>query len=94
MAAFLVGTIRINDAALWRQYVERVGATFVQYEGEVLGRGVKAVELSGHAHGELLVVARFNDLAALRRWHESPEYQALLPVRMAAADVVLTAYEE
>ena len=93
MAAFLLGTIRVKDAALWRQYVERVPATFAQYEGEVLGRGSKALELSGHAHGERLVVARFVDLAALRRWHDSPEYQALVPLRMAAADVVLTAYE-
>ena len=94
MAALLVGTIRVNDAALWRQYVERVGATFARYDGEVLGRGVKAYDLSGHAHGERMVVARFADLAALRRWHDSPEYKALVPLRMAAADVVLAAYED
>ena len=93
MAAFLLGTIRVKDATLWRQYVERVPATFAQYEGEVLGRGSKALELADHAHGERFVVARFADLAALRRWHDSPEYQALVPLRMAAADVVLTAYE-
>ena len=94
MAAFLVGTIRVKDASLWRQYVERVPATFTQHEGEVLGRGAKAVEIAGHAHGERFVDARFADLAALRRWHDSPEYQALVPLRLAAADVVLTAYED
>ena len=94
MAALLVGTIRVNHPALWRQYVERVGATIAQYDGVALGRGVKALELAGHAHGERMVVARFTDLAALRRWHDSPEYQALVPLRMAAADVVLTAYED
>jgi len=94
MPAYLIGTIRISDTTLWRDYVGRVGATFAQYGGEVLGRGAMAIELSGHAHGERMVVARFDDLAALRRWHDSPEYQALVPLRMAAADVVLTAYED
>ena len=94
MAAFLVGTIRIKDPVRWQEYVGRVGATFVQYDGDVLARGAKAVELAGHAHGERMVVARFADLAALQRWHDSPEYQALVPLRLAAADVVLTAYED
>lgn len=94
MAAFLVGTIRVTDTALWRDYVARVGATFTQCGGEVLARGARAIELGGHAHGERMVVARFTDLAALRTWHDSPEYQALVPLRMAAADVVLTAYED
>jgi uncharacterized protein (DUF1330 family) len=93
MPAYLVGTIRVTDAALWRQYVERVDATFTQYQGEILGRGMLAAELAGHSHGERMVVARFANMKALRRWHESPEYQALVPLRMAAADVTLTAYE-
>jgi uncharacterized protein (DUF1330 family) len=28
----------------------------------------------------------------LQRWHESPEYQALVALREAGAEVVLTAY--
>ena len=38
MPAYLIGTIRISDTTLWRDYVGRVGATFAQYGGEVLGR--------------------------------------------------------
>jgi uncharacterized protein (DUF1330 family) len=52
------------------------------------------VALAGRAHGERVVVARFADMAALRRWHESAEYQSLVPLREAAADVVLTAYRD
>ena len=69
-------------------------ATFTQYKGEILGRGMLAAELAGHSHGERMVLARFANLAALRRWHDSPEYQALVPLRMAAADVILTAYQD
>jgi uncharacterized protein (DUF1330 family) len=45
-------------------------------------------------HGERVVVARFASMAGLRRWFDSPEYQALIALRDAAADVVLTAYED
>jgi uncharacterized protein (DUF1330 family) len=94
MSAYLVGQIRVTDPVEWQRYVERVGATFAPHGGSVLFRGVKAVELARHAHGERIVVARFDSLAALQAWHDSPEYQALVALREAGAEVVLTAYED
>lgn len=93
MAAYLVGQIRVTDAAVWQRYVERVGATFPPHGGEVLFRGVKVAELARSAPGERIVVARFESLAALQAWHDSPDYQALVALREAGAEVVLTAYE-
>ena len=93
MPAYLIGTIRVKDRQRWQEYVDRVGITFTQYGGRVMFRGVKEVQLNGAAHGESVVVAEFDDTAALKRWHDSPEYQLLTSVRDAAADVVLTAYQ-
>lgn len=93
MAAYLVGTIRVTDAATWQRYVDRVGATFGPFGGSVLFRGGKAEALHGAAHGERIVVASFPDMDALRAWHASPAYQALVALRDAGAEVVLTAYE-
>jgi len=92
VAAFIVGTITIRDEALWRQYVAGVAGTFERYGGEPVFRGASPLRLAGSSHGERVVVARFADLDALRRWHDSPEYQALVPLRDRAAEVVLTAY--
>ena len=92
MPAVLVGTIRVTEPEVWQRYVDRVGATFGPHGGHVLIRGVKAAELSGRAHGERVVVAEFPDLESLQRWHDSAEYQALVALREAGADVVLTAY--
>jgi uncharacterized protein (DUF1330 family) len=78
MASYLVGTIRIKDPARWQQYVEQVGATFGPYGGKLVFRGAKSDELNLHAHGERIVVVEFRDLSALRQWHESDEYQALI----------------
>lgn len=93
MPAYLVGTIRVTDAERWRQYVERVGATFGPHGGRLVFRGARADALNHDAHGERIVVVEFPDLDALRRWHASADYQALIALRDSAADVVLTAYQ-
>ena len=92
MPAFIVGTIRVTEPETWQRYVDRVGATFSPHGGRVLMRGTKAADLSGLAHGERIVVAEFPDFESLQRWHDSAEYQALVALRDAGADVVLTAY--
>jgi uncharacterized protein (DUF1330 family) len=38
-------------------------------------------------------VIRFPNLAALQGWYRSPAYQALIPLREQAADVLLLAYQ-
>ena len=93
MPAYLVGTIRVTDPEAWQRYVDRVGATFERHGGTVLLRGVKRGELSQSAHGERVVVAQFASMEALRAWHDSPDYQALIALREECADVVLTAYD-
>ena len=93
MPAYLVGTIRVTDPARWQQYVARVGATFGPYGGQLVFRGAKCDEFNLHAHGDRIVVVEFQHLDALRRWHESADYQALTKLRDAGADVVLTAYQ-
>lgn len=93
MPAYLIGTIRVNDPRRWQEYVDRVGATFVQHGGRVLFRGTKQAQLNGAAHGERVVIAEFDDVTALKRWHDSEDYQQLVALRDAGADVVLTAYQ-
>ena len=45
-----------------------------------------------HGHTEV-VVAGFPDHTALEAWHASPAYQALVPLRMEAAEVDLLSYD-
>lgn len=94
MPAYIIGTITVRDPEAWKAYVAQVGATFGPFNGRVLFRAEKAAALSGTAHGERVVVAEFPDLDSLRRWHESPQYQALIALRNRGADVVLTAYTD
>lgn len=93
MPAYIIGHITIKDPAQWSDYCSRVPATISACGGELVFRGKKLAVLNGvHAHTDT-VVARFPDKASLEAWHDSPEYQALIPLRDAGADVTLLAYE-
>jgi uncharacterized protein (DUF1330 family) len=39
------------------------------------------------------VVIRFPNRAAVNNWHDSAAYQALVPLRRRAADVLIVSYE-
>jgi uncharacterized protein (DUF1330 family) len=59
----------------------------------VVLRGRRVAVLSGeHAHADTVVI-RFADANAASGWHASPEYQALIPLREEAAEMVLICYE-
>ncbi|HZW23530.1 DUF1330 domain-containing protein [Noviherbaspirillum sp.] len=93
MPAYIIGHITIKDAARWAEYRDKVGATITAWGGELVFRGKQLKVLNGtHTHTDA-VVARFPDAAALLGWHDSPEYQALIPIRDAGADVTLVSYE-
>lgn len=92
-AAYLIGHITVKDAEKWAEYRSKVPATLVPWGGELILRGRKFVVLSGeHTHTDTVVI-RFPDADAVANWFRSPAYQALIPLREQAAEVVLVGYE-
>lgn len=92
-SACVIGHISVRDAEKWAEYRSKVPATLSAWGGELVFRGRKIAVMSGeHAHAET-VVLRFPDARSLQGWFQSPEYQALIPLREQAADVVLVGYE-
>jgi len=92
MPAYVIGQIHVRDPAVWQEYVSQVGATIQQHGGEVQFRGKRSRIFTGDHSFESVVVIRFADEAAADRWHASPEYQRLIPIRKRAADVTLVSY--
>jgi uncharacterized protein (DUF1330 family) len=91
--AYAIGHITVKDPDKWAQYCSRVPATLAGWGGELVFRGNRIAVLGGeHPHTDTVVV-RFPDAEALNAWFHSPAYQALIPLREHAADVVLIAYE-
>lgn len=90
--AYVVGHITVKDADKWQQYQARVPATLAPWGAELVFRGQKAAVFAGAMPHTDIVVIRFADAQAAENWFHSDAYQALLPLRAQAADVVLTSY--
>jgi uncharacterized protein (DUF1330 family) len=89
----VVGHITVKAPDKWKEYRRRVPATLEPWGAELVFRGRRAISLAGELRHADIVVIRFPDLAAAKGWHASPAYQALVPLREAAADVALAAYQ-
>jgi uncharacterized protein (DUF1330 family) len=93
MSACVIGHVNVRNSGRWAEYRKQVPATIAPFGGEVIFRGSKVVVLSGqHGYADTVVI-RFPDKEAVEEWYRSEAYQALIPLRDQAADVVLIAYQ-
>lgn len=91
--AYVIGHITVKDPGKWTEYRNKVPATLAPWGGELMFRGTRETVLCGeHDHTDIVVI-RFPDADSITGWYNSPDYQALIPVRTQAADVVLVSYE-
>ena len=90
--AFVVGQMTVKNLEKWAQYRSQVLATLIPFGGELVFRGEQVQSFSGVNPHPDIVVIRFPSLDHAQDWHASAAYQALIPLRQAAADVVLTTY--
>jgi len=91
--AYVIGHITVKDADKWDEYRNAVPATIEPWGAELVLRGKLDTVFSGsHIHTDTVVI-RFPDMEAVKNWHESAAYQAIIPLRQEAAEVDLLSYE-
>lgn len=92
-AAYVVGHITVRNPEKWAEYRNRVPATLAPWGAELVLRGKLAAVLAGkHAYTDTVVI-RFPSTQAIASWYSSAAYQALIPLRNQAAEMVLLSYE-
>jgi uncharacterized protein (DUF1330 family) len=82
MPAYFVAEIEVTDPEGYRPYAAKAGATVAQYGGKFVARGGKVELVEGGPEPQRVVITEFEDVEAARRWYNSPEYQAILPIRL------------
>lgn len=93
MSAYVIGHITVKDVDKWAEYRRQVPGTLEPWGAELVFRGTLTRVLAGeHSHSDTVVI-RFPDQDALQRWYDSADYQALIPLRSEAAEIVLVAYD-
>jgi uncharacterized protein (DUF1330 family) len=85
MAAYLIANIEVNDSAVYETYRAQAPAVIAAYGGRYLVRGGATTVLEGDLVPKRMVILEFPDMAKLKAFHASPDYQRLMRVRQTAA---------
>ena len=86
MPAWVFGQVsRITDREAFGVYQQKAKVTVEQYGGKFLGGWVSETAEGDWAPAQVVGI-EFPDMAALRAWYASPEYQPLIPDRHAVSD--------
>ena len=83
MPAYFVAEIETTNFAGMEPYRAAVPATIAQYGGRFLIRGGATELFEGAPEPKRIVILEFPDAATAKRWYNSPEYQKILPMRLA-----------
>ena len=83
MAGYVIVDVEVRDPEGYKAYTDRVPATVAAYGGRFIVRGGAYETREGNWQPKRIVILEFPDIAAARAWYDSPEYQAILPIRQA-----------
>jgi uncharacterized protein (DUF1330 family) len=82
MTAYVIAEVEIKDPETFKAYGPLVQPTLAQYGGKIVVSGRASVTpLEGDPPKRYVLIA-FDDTAAAKRWHDSPEYREAKAIRM------------
>ena len=85
MPAYAIADITVTDAETYTGYQALTPATIEKYGGRFVVRGGAHETVEGDWQPGRVVVLEFDDMAALQRWYNSPEYTEARAIRQRAA---------
>ena len=83
MAYYFVVNYNVANQEMYEQYLPGAIATLGQYEGKVLVADYEPNNIEGESK-QVLVVLEFASEEAGMKWYNSPEYQAVVNLRIDA----------
>ena len=89
MAAYLIANVDVHDTDAYEAYRSRTGDIVKRHRGRFIVRGGNVQLLEGESGVHRLVVIEFPDVGAARGFYDSPEYQAIIPLRTGVSDATL-----
>jgi uncharacterized protein (DUF1330 family) len=85
MPVYVIAQGRIENRQLIDQYVAKALPTIQAHGGRVLGFDETPEMVEGTVGHPRTVVLEFDSREAFRSWYDSPEYQAILSMRLEGA---------
>lgn len=93
MAAYIIFTEDISDPAAVQAYAGKAVPTVLAAGGAPKIASGPAHVLEGEWHGQQTVMIEFESVEAAKAWYDSPEYQAVIGERHAAASSNVAIFE-
>ena len=93
MPAYLIANVEVTDPVGYEEYRRLAPAAIAAHGGRYLARGGATTVLEGEFTPHRLVILEFPDMARLKAFYDSPEYQPLVAMRNRNARSSLVAIE-
>ena len=93
MSAYIYANLEITDPAAYAAYRAEVPTVLAAHGGRFLVRGGAVTVLEGAAVPQRQVILEFPDMAHLRAFYDSPDYERLIAIRQSASTGTLFAIE-
>ena len=93
MKGYIVANVDVTDADAYEPYKAQVHAIIARYGGRYLVRGGAIEVREGEPGLSRLVILEFPSVEAARTFYDSPDYQAIVPIRQAHARSTLVIAE-
>jgi uncharacterized protein (DUF1330 family) len=84
MPGYVIVSVDVLDPEAYRTYQQQVPPTIQQFGGRFIVRGGDIETVEGDPPNRLVVI-EFDSVDRARAWYHSPEYQAILPLRLQHA---------
>jgi uncharacterized protein (DUF1330 family) len=85
LAAYVIVDLEVLEPEPYKEYTAAVPATLVPFGGRFIVRGGRYETLEGDWHPSRIVVLEFPSFDAAKNWYASPEYEAIIPLRLRHA---------
>ena len=82
---YVIANVSVEDAAGYEGYRSQTAAIIEKYGGRFLVRGGAVEVKEGEPGIGRLVILEFPSVEAAHTFYDSPEYQAILPIRFENA---------
>ncbi len=90
MPAYIIAQLTVHDPAIYDRYRAETPALVERFGGRFVVRGGEPLVLDGGGPApQRVVVIEFESRERARSFYDSPEYRAILPLRLAAAEGTL-----
>ena len=86
MAAYVIVDSNVHDPEGIKGYAAKVLDTLAPYGGKLIASAPDPEVIEGDWTPQRIVIGEFPDVDSARAWYNSPEYQQIVPIRLAAAN--------